>query len=260
LADSLEDIYDEILSPMPITGGKVPAQGDTVAVRHPVSDEWVDAKCIRCKDGRVILRWGRDEIQLPLSGVYWDARGGWSEARSRVTPARPMRPQRAQSEMSDGPFVTLSETTKEEEELAEEEPLSRFPILDEPKRSDTRLLLQKGVAMMNTTKFIDRTIKPPETFKGVNLPVKPWRPTITRSSPSRRPLQFVQDVVNISLGAELGYGRKLRRFNVRIENVLTKKSSYIWIGEDEVGPEDIEKLIALYRRHIESKLTIIPGL
>jgi hypothetical protein len=52
----------------------------------------------------------------------------------------------------------------------------------------------------------------------------------------------------------------VRRFNVRVENALTHKSQYLWINEDKISQEDVAKLVEMYRRHIEEKLTINPGL
>jgi hypothetical protein len=262
---SLKGIYNEVIAPLPGTWMKMPVVGDRIAVRHPVSDEWVTAQCKSCKNGRVVVKSGTDEVQLPMVGIYWDARAGWSEAKSRVTPTQPKLKPRAQSEMAGGPFVTLSETTKDEEEpKPEPAPKQQFPVLAEPPRSDTRLLLQSGIRLMNTSKFIDRTIDRtidrPATFKGVRTVIHPWRPTIVRSAPTRRPIQFVQDVVNITLGADLGHGKRLRKFNVRVENAITNRSTYLWIPEDEVAKDDVEKLVQLYRNHIESKMTIIPGI
>ncbi|OHT00223.1 hypothetical protein TRFO_33138 [Tritrichomonas foetus] len=91
-------------------------------------------------------------------------------------------------------------------------------------------------------------------------PVKPPRKPVMLSPPSRRPNQYVQDVVNIVFGQDIGGGRKLRKFNVRTENPLTKKSQYIWVNEDEISTEDVQRLVGLFRKHIESKMTIIPGL
>jgi hypothetical protein len=256
-AASFEEIYDELLLPLPATAPKTPKAGDSIAIRHPASDDWVDANCVSCKNGRIVTKYRTDVIQLPLRGVYWDARTGWSEARSRAAPPRPRARARAESDF----FMTGCETTKEPP-VQEATPKIQFPVLAEPRHRDTRKLLQGGIKMMSTSKFIDRTVPPPvtDTFKGVSLPVKPFRATIARSAPTRRPIQFVQDVVNVTFGVDLGQGRRLRKFNVRIENALTNKSTYQWVAEDEVAPEDVEKLVHMYKLHIESRVTVIPSL
>lgn len=91
-------------------------------------------------------------------------------------------------------------------------------------------------------------------------PSKPERKTVMMTTPTRRPNMYIQDVINITFGQEIGNGKKLRKFNVRTENLLTHKSQYIWIAEDEISPEDVKRLVELFKKHIESKYTIVPGL
>jgi hypothetical protein len=52
----------------------------------------------------------------------------------------------------------------------------------------------------------------------------------------------------------------MRKFNVRVENLLTRRSQYLWIHEDEVAEEDVARLVEMYRSHIEKKFTVISGL
>jgi hypothetical protein len=37
-------------------------------------------------------------------------------------------------------------------------------------------------------------------------------------------------------------------------------SQYQWIAESEIATKDVKQLTDLYRKHIENKMTIIPGL
>lgn len=198
-------------------------------------------------------------VQLPLVGLYWDGRGTWREAQPRDDNRNKAR--RAKTQLSRA-FVTISKT-QEEDEMAQtlpESPKQQFPTMREPHASNPVSVLMSSMKRMNSTKFIDRTMKPVETFRGIGDPVRPQHRTIPRNAPARKPNQFVQDVVNITPGHDMGYGKKSRRFNVRVENALTHKSQYIWINEDEVSPEDVERLMNLYRKHIESKMTIIRGI
>jgi hypothetical protein len=230
---SLHEIYDEIIAPIPSGATQGPIKGENVMVLHPVSREWVEAVCLFCKNGRVYTKFESDFIQLPLIGLFHD-QGNWREARRRREAPR------GRSELD----VIQA----------------HFPTMPEPRCRDTRILLRRNLKVMSNSKFIDHSAKPIETFRGIIEPIKPPHVVLHRSAPTRKPTQLIQDVVNVTFGAEIGYGRRLRRFNVRVQNVLTGKSQYQWVAEDEVAPEDVELLARLYTNHIESKMTIMPGL
>lgn len=102
--------------------------------------------------------------------------------------------------------------------------------------------------------------RPMQSAAMICEPVKPSRKPAMISAPTRRPNQYVKDVINITFGPEIGNGQKLRKFNVKMENVLTHKSQYTWIAEDEISPEDTRRLVELFKKHIESKYTIIPDM
>ena len=97
----------------------------------------------------------------------------------------------------------------------------------------------------------------PSSFRGIVDPKLPQRHTIPRVAPTRRTNQVVEGVVNITLGQEIAYGKRLRKFHVRIRNELTKRLSYVWINEDEIPPDDVKRLCELYKAHIESKMLVI---
>jgi hypothetical protein len=88
---------------------------------------------------------------------------------------------------------------------------------------------------MNTSKFIDRTVRPVDTFRGIGKPVNPPRVTVPITVPTRKPNQFIQDIVNVTMGPDIGYGHRVRRFNLGVENALTHKSRYLWINEDDIS-------------------------
>jgi hypothetical protein len=230
---SLQEIYEEMIAPIPSGVSQGPNKGEKVSVLHPVSREWVEAVCLFCKNGRVYTKFESDFIQLPLIGLFCD-KGRWREARRRKEALR------GQSELD----VIQA----------------HFPTMPEIGYSDTRALLRRNLKVMSSSKFIDRSVKPIETFRGIIEPIKPPHTVLRRSAPTRKPTQVIQDVVNVTFGAEMGHGRRVRRFNVRVQNVLTGKSQYQWVDEDEVTPGDVELLARLYKTHIEGRMTIMPGL
>ena len=65
-------------------------------------------------------------------------------------------------------------------------------------------------------------------------------------------------MINVTLGHEVGFGRRIRKFHVRVLNTQTNKRSYIWLNEDEIPNEDSRRLIDLYKKQIQSKMIIIP--
>jgi hypothetical protein len=251
---SLEEIHHEIIAPIPIIVPNWPAKGSKVIVRHPATDEWVTAVCVVYKNGRVFAQFGNDQIHIPQIGLFWDGKA-WREVRKRNDPVR-IRP------VSPFAEVRLSEAESFSGELlkfSQRNVKSHFPALAELAQSDTRSLLQSGIQLMTTSKFIDRTMRAPSTFHGISEPAPRPRTAIVRTPPTRRPNQFIQDVVNVVWGPE-GNARRLRKFNVRVENLLTHKSQYVWIVEDEIAPEDVARLIEMYRQHIGTRMTVIPGL
>ena len=254
----LTEIHREIIAPIPSEVQQLPRKGDIVKIRHPVTGEWVQMTCQSVKDGRVYTRGTRTIVQIPLNSLFWDKRGTWREAGSRVVP--PAQRVRARSQIN-GAFITISKTQEEAEQpVPVEPPKPQFGTIQEPVATSPMAILMTNKKKLLDTKFIDRTIKPVETFRGIGDPVAPRHVAVPRVKPIRRANRLVQDVVNVAPGAYIGGGRQLRRFNVRVENALTHKSQYVWINEDEVSPEDVARLIDLYQKHIASKMTIIPGI
>lgn len=252
----LSEIHREIIAPIPSEAQNCPRRGDIVNVTHPVTGEWVPTTCHLVRDGRVYTRGKRGVVQVPVSALYWDKRGTWREAGSREVPKQRVR---ARSQI-DGAFITISKTQEEEVPVVAETPKPKFGTIEEPVAVSPMTILKTNKKKMLDTKFIDRTIKPVETFRGIGDPGAAKVAVVPRVKPIRRGNRLVQDVVNITQGAYVGGGRHLRRFNVRVENALTHKSQYVWISEDEVSPDDVAMLVQLYRKHIESKMMIIPDM
>jgi hypothetical protein len=252
----LEQIHHEIVAPIPIIVPNWPLPGREVAVRHPVTDEWITTVCVSYKRGRVVSQAGSELVHIPLVGLFWDGKI-WREARRRSDAPR----RRALSQFTTVPQTSDSglgtKPSMRRSALGSAQP---FPTMPEPAMSDTRALLHTGGTLLSTSQFIDRRSEPVQPFRGIYGPVAAQHTAIVRTAPARRPTQYIQDVVNIAFGADVGYGRRLRKFNVRVENVLTHRSQYNWVAEDEITPEDAERLTDLYRKHIQGKLTIIPGL
>jgi hypothetical protein len=113
--------------------------------------------------------------------------------------------------------------------------------------------------MMNSSRFIDRTVPPESEFRGIADPKRPTRTPFRRPPPTRKPTQIVKAVTNVCAGAEAGPNRWVRRFHVKVQNITSKRCSYVWLNEDEIPPEDVARLVDLYRAHIESKLLIVPS-
>jgi hypothetical protein len=251
---SLEQIHREVLAPIPIIVPNWPAKGSKVVVRHPATDEWVTAVCLSYRKGRVFTQVGNDQIQIPQIGLFWDGKA-WREVRKKNDPVR-TRPVSPFVEPKSSPAVSFSGALVN---FSQRYGKQHLPPLAEPAQSDTRSLLQSGIQLMTTSKFVDRTMRPPSTFHGISEPNPRPRTAILRTPPTRRPNQFIRDVVNVVWGPE-GNARRLRRFNLRVENMITHKSQYIWIVEDEIAQEDVARLVEMYRLHIGTRMTIIPGL
>jgi hypothetical protein len=95
---------------------------------------------------------------------------------------------------------------------------------------------------------------------GISGPIKPRHTALRRSAPTRAPGQVIEAVVNVAFGIEIGNGRRLRKFHVRLMNQITNQSRYTWVDEDAVTTADAEMLAVLFKRHVESKMTVIQGL
>lgn len=305
---NLEEIHKEVIAPLPKYDlVKLPKKGDTVAVRHPITDKWSQSKIISIKNGRVYTKTeaisGIDQtiVQIPAMKVFYDGHNSvWREAKPTVdnmntrsqseltqTFVTFVEPPRSKSRTikqlaSTNPMVLIdplvltdapsqnesTECSQEPSETGSEyEPTIKKRTVELPPPAiksvmpkDPQFLLKTAKNMLSTSKFIDRKKSTNDTFRGIGDPVKPSRVAVAKSTPTRQPNQFVQDVVNIIFGPDIGYGKKLRKFHVRVENQLTHRSSYAWIAEDEIPIEDVQRLLDLYRRHIEARYTIIPGL
>lgn len=327
-----QQIYNEILAPLPSVACDQPKKGHTIALRHPFYPEkWVNATILSCKNGRVYSRLEHFIVQLPILSVYWDGRGVWREAVPTIDPKPIEEEEEEQNEdqmqnVDDTEKVQLNNTQNDitkinttnksclpqiraKSEIRQVEhdkgyrvgiynPISSLRKTSSPGNynrsnisvkkastlgksaindvlSNTPLTAQKAIKASKSKKRTQsKLVDNQPTFvtdgsmqRGavygspiIAGPLKPERKAVMMASPTRRPNMYIQDVINITFGQEMGNGKKLRKFNVRTENLLTHKSQYIWIAEDEISPEDVKRLVELFKKHIESKYTIIPGL
>lgn len=126
--------------------------------------------------------------------------------------------------------------------------------------ADPQYFLKVGKSMLAKSPFVDRTAKRKESFSGIGAPEGSGRRAVPIAGPLRSSNEQVDTVVNVTFGPEMFRGEPLRRFNVRYVNTRTGRAKYAWIAEDKVTDADVSRLLDLYRRHIESKLKVIPGL
>lgn len=224
----LESIHKEFFAQFELPSGPIPFEGDKVSVAHPLTGEWVEGVAISVNGGRIFVQLGDIIIQMPVLSVFWDGRGLWKEGlinRAKITDDQ--RP----TEISHNTF--------------EVPPLKATKVAP----SNRTAYLNIGREAMRTSKFIDRSIKANVTFRGIVDP--PFhRPKTSRKKAVISQTQVVDGVVNIVKGSQISDGRYLRRFLVRFINELTKKTSYVWINEEDIQECDVEKLIDLYRKHI----------
>jgi hypothetical protein len=142
----IEEIYKEIVAPIPIITRNSPGKGDSVFVRHPTTDEWITAVCLGSKRGRVFTKVDDELIQVPLAGIFWDGKA-WREAQQRNEAPR----RRASSQL-----MTAGLIHPELMRHSAQSPKPQFPTIAEQARSDTRALLQTGKQLLSSSKFIDR--------------------------------------------------------------------------------------------------------
>ncbi|OHT16305.1 hypothetical protein TRFO_13318 [Tritrichomonas foetus] len=98
------------------------------------------------------------------------------------------------------------------------------------------------------------------SFRGI---VDPPFPKSQRANRVHAGLSYgnsIKDVVNIVTGREYSNGVPIKRYNVKIYNAITKKSSYQWITEDEVSKEDSIRLNELYQMHVAGKIKTITNI
>lgn len=87
------------------------------------------------------------------------------------------------------------------------------------------------------------------TFRGIVEPPCAPSKRMNRMHAGLGPGQSVQDVVNVVTGNEYANGKRVKRYNVKIYNVLTKKNKFAWITDDEISRNDAKRLNQIYQRH-----------
>jgi hypothetical protein len=257
----LSSVHREMLGELPFDSPRIPKRKDVLAVRHPLTDTWVNSTIFSVEKGRIFASIGQEiVVQLPIAGLFWDGRGKWRES-VQVAP----RPSTSLSKSRDKMFLTVSQAV-EEIERSVSRPASRAIIKGAEQSSgwrvspmDREYFLQKGREGMRKCGFMPkRTERSGCEFRGIVDPVMPPLRSVRRGEKTRTPDYVVQKVTNISFGREIAPGRRIRKFHVEVKGMTSKKMSYICINEDEIGDEDVRRLCELFRRQIESKMVVVP--
>ena len=261
----IERVYHEVIEELPYELRRLPQVRDVISVRHPMTDKWVESTITHIGNGRVFTRIGNNiVVHLPMTALFWDGKGKWREMR----PASDEKPKGTNIAHT---FLTLAEAVNSKPDPRRYAvPLS---VTGTSKRNitpvDRKFFLKTSQNMMNASPFVEQK-KPKRkltekekgypSFRGIMDPVRPKTSVHRVTTPSRRPTQIIQGVINIVLGDEIAPGRYLRKFHVKVQNVNSKRISYAWIHEDEIPEEDVRRLVDMYKRLIESKMTVLPNL
>lgn len=273
LDEGLSVIHYELLGALPDTI-IAPKIGEVVAITNPVDDKWTNCIVAKVSNGRTWVKIGNIIIQIPVRALFWDGRGIFREAKPREIK------QNKASKLHSA-FLTEARTTltntEEMRNLSRKSASvqARFP----PLRVASRLLVEKTLSSLsnvqsspkvskittsvqstydeNSDKNLKKTRTLPSTFRGILSPICPPHICIPKVPPSRKSNQYVEGVVNITLGHMGADGRQMRRFHVKVVNSVSKKVQYIWINEDEVTEDDVSRLLELYKSLIESKMHVV---
>jgi hypothetical protein len=261
LDSSIESVYNEIVAPIWQNIRVPPKRGDPIDIIHPLTSAWTRGRVITATNGRVYAAVDNVISQLVMSSVFWDGRGFWREAGKRETAVQSQDREREQKRT----FITAADQFGNAEtaldlaaigqsfaapamsaRVAPPDPIT-FP--ERGRRSPRRTSTETEGQFMNEWR----------TFRGI---VEPPVPVSERSFRSPRPnprrAEMVQTVVNVIPGRDVGAGPHPKRFNVQIVNTITGRSHYTWVTEDDVSPDDAERLMILYREHVTKKLRTGP--
>lgn len=265
LDSTLSSVYQELIAPFYVPSGPKPSTGDTIELVHPVSGDWVKAKIIFLKNGRVYSRTDDDVVsQLPGASMFWDGRGVWREAARKEfkTNNNGQIPQ-IQT------FITAADIGGAPPPLDLAQLAQSFapppPATVRVAPADRNAFLQLGRETMRSSPFIRTSVDPEKAkyiekwrlFRGIVEPPCPGQRKSSRAPHSARKTQTIHDVVNVVQGLEYIPGRKLRKFSVKIFNPVTGKYKYDWINEADISDEEAEQLMILYREHIATKMSIV---
>ena len=300
MSADLNTIYNEIIAPLPEVAREHPEKGDNLVLRHPFGDIWADGTVVSYQNGRVITKLEDFVVHLPILSVFWDGRSGWREAMPMIDPLPNEEESDDELEdktetpggtrihkttpIDIGNHRTIHVRSKSEIKQVEHDKSYKIGIFDPTatlrkaspfshhcSRYGNRTSMSTGFSSTFNYSSPSQSVTPTFVTDGffqrnelptayIHMPQKPFRRPVVRAPPRRAPNLYIQDVVNITFGVEIGGGKRLRKFNVRMENPLTKKAQYKWISEDEIPPADARRLTELFQKHIESKMTIIPGI
>ena len=253
LDDDLLTIHKEILNVLPFNN-QIPKKGQYIFLNNPLTNIFIKSIILNIKNGRVFSKFENILFQNSISTLFWDKRGYWKETNNINFNENIFQNNNLDTFMTEG--ETIPEELKNKSNIS-----INLPLLNKTHiaPTDPTYFLKTGQQLLNNSPFINRQPQQIEKFRGIIDPKLPIRKTIPKTAPSRRPNQFVENVVNIIFTNNYFNGHKLRKFHVKLINPITKKTQYIWINEDEVSNDDVQHLIELYKIHIENKMTIVPG-
>lgn len=260
---NLESVYQEVAAPFHKPSGEIPCEGDTIEMVHPLTAEWIKGVVVGSRNGRVYAKFDGIVSQIPATSAFWDGRGFWREAARKDGIGAPEKKEQPKT------FITAADLCAEVEKLdlsAVGQSFAAPTMSGRIAPSDRVVFLEIGRETMKNGQFSAREPELDETklmegwrtFRGI---VEPRFPKTERSNrPVRNNtngrIHTVTDVVNVTPGKEFADGQKYKRFNVRVRNELTGKSDYAWFTEDELSPDEANRLMAMYREHIASKMRV----
>ena len=274
-------IYFEVFGKLPFNPIlKAPKKNDVVAIKHPITNKWVNSRVKQVLNGRAYLKVDEYTLQMALTSIFWDGRGVYRENQrvedldlpeleiniSQKKDFLPYRPLSALTPIRKRgkTFITVVDSAKDAESLKQNTkklgvplPPCAIPKKNVIPKDDPSFFLRTSQNLMNTSPFIDRKKYVSPNFRGIVDPHPQPKTIHLKARPTKRPTQVVDSVVNIALGQEVGPDRRVRKFLVRVINTNSQKASYIWINEDEIPEADVQRLVNLYKEHISSKMVIV---
>lgn len=288
LDQTINSVYLELIAPFYQPKNiQRPMKNDRINCIHPLSGEWISSKIKYVKNGRIFILLDDVISQIPSYSVFWDTRLGiWREDSKKSVKMPEINLRKAQPFRRKKMFITASTRfTNPEDEIStknnEEDEINIKNNVEEEDDSDINLSnIDKLINRNNMVNFIP---KPPDsvragnfnrrvfeptpvnydesklmpgwrTFRGIVDPPRTRSKRINRVHAGLGPGQSIQDVVNVVKGNDYSNGKRVKRYNVKIFNVLTKKNKFAWITEDEISKKDVKKLNEIYQRHTTNKL------
>lgn len=270
-----------------------PMKNDRINCIHPVTGEWVTSTIKYVKNGRIFIALDEVISQIPSYSVFWDSRGIWREdAKKEIkmpevnlknAPFKRKKTFITASQHFTNPDEDKTDNfiTPDTDAIKNNEMNTTFTTnnFNDEEEDDLGINLSNIDKLINQNNFIPRPPEsarperfnrrifeapPPQydesklmpgwrTFRGIVDPPLARSKRINRVHAGLGPGQSIRDVVNVVKSNEYSNGKRVRRYNVKIYNVLTKKNKFAWITEDEITKRDVKILNEIYQRHTSSK-------